>query len=148
MRIIIFFVIMATMYSLTSNAFAKTGILEVYSEPSGAKIYADGIFVGKSAYQNIEIPIGKHVIKAILTDDYPPMSHTVVIDEITPQTYSFKFGGGGGGNFTGVEEAQAVEKYKGNVTFASIPTGAMVYIDGDKKKKTPIGYRGVVGWPL
>jgi hypothetical protein len=123
---------------------AGSGILEVYSEPTGAKVYIDSVYVGKTPYQNVEVPTGKHRIKALLSKDFPPQEQDIVIDEVNPQIVKFKFQSGSGGRFTGKEIEQATDKFKGNVSFASIPTGAIVIIDGGARKtKTPKGFTDV-----
>ncbi|MHA2345054.1 MAG: PEGA domain-containing protein [Candidatus Hodarchaeales archaeon] len=124
-------------------SYADTGILEVNSNPSGAKVYIDVIYVGETPYQNLEIPTGKHKIKSVLSDDYPAQYREIVIDEISPQIINFSFESGEGGEFIGEEIEQKIEIHKGNVTFASIPSRAIVFINGEKKKSTPIGYKDV-----
>lgn len=137
-------VIILTFFLLNVHqAFAETGIIEIYSEPNGAKVYIDNIYVGKTPYQNIEIPTGSHKIKVELSKEYPAQFWEVNVDSITPQTKTFIFRSNTGGSFTGTETQQTIEKYTGNIQFASIPTGAMVFVNGEQKKKTPLGYTGV-----
>jgi hypothetical protein len=127
-----------------STCYAEaTGILEIYSNPEGAMIYIDGISVGPTPYQNTEIPLGKHKIKAYLSADYPAQVYEVNVGSTDPVTYTFNFVGGKSGKFSGIEDEQAVEKFKGNVVFASIPTGATIYINDEKRKDTPIAYKEV-----
>lgn len=129
--------------SMVSFVSAATGIIEIYSEPSGAKVYIDGTYVGKTPYQNVEISTGVHKIRIELNKDYPTQYWDVIIDAISPQTKTFHFKTGPGGHFSGKEMEQEAEKYKGSAQFASIPTGATVYINGEQKKKTPIGFADV-----
>jgi hypothetical protein len=125
-------------------AFAGTGILEVRSEPSGARISIDDADAGTTPYQNIEMPAGKHTVKAVLGPDYPPQVQEVLIDEKSPQVVIFRFLERSKGTFAGKDIILTTAKYKGNVTFASIPTGAIVVINGEPlRKPTPIGYTDV-----
>lgn len=140
-----FFVLLLAMsIFLQANAFAGTGILEVNSSPSGAKVYIDGIYVGNTPYFNLEIPTGQHAIKVWLNDDYSAQEATVNIDEITPIEKKFTFRGRGGGRLTGVDEEIEVAKYVGDVVFASVPLGAEVLVNGERlPKKTPFGRKGI-----
>ncbi len=135
------FVLILLLILIPSLSMAGTGILEVSSNPSGVKIYIDDIYVGTTPYQNFELSTGRHKIKAFLNNNYPAQYRDVVIDEVTPREVIFSFVGSKG-SFTGTEIEQKVEKHTGNVTFASIPSGAIVYIDGERMKPTPVGYRG------
>lgn len=135
-------IIVLSLISFSTSIYAATGIIEVYSEPSGAKVYINNMYVGETPYQNVEIPIGRHRLKIFLGNDYPAQYWDVDINEITPQTKTFYFIKGQGGSFTGKEMEQTIEKHKGNVQFASIPTGAEIYINGKlQRKKTPAGYK-------
>lgn len=125
-------------------SFAGTGILEIHSEPSGARISIDDVEAGTTPYQNLEALTGKHMVKAVLSPEYPPQFQEVVIDERSPQVIMFKFVERGRGTFIGQEIVSTTWKYKGSVTFASIPTGALVLINGQRlKKAAPIGYADV-----
>ena len=126
-----------------SAVFAADGIIEINSEPSAAKVYIDGTSVGVTPYQNHQIPVGQHKIKVVSSDKYAPRYWDVVVDEITPLVRNFVFAGKEDGKFSGVEEQQTVKPNKGNIVFASVPSGALVFIDGKKKKKTPLGYKQV-----
>lgn len=141
----IYFLLLLTCLLLldSQNCIAGTGIVEVNSEPSGAKVYLNGTYVGKTPYSNPEVSIGAHKVEVYLSNDYPAQHWDFTLDDITPQTKKFFFSSDGGGKFTGIEEEAIVKKYLGNVQFASIPTGADVYINGKKKKTTPVGFRDV-----
>lgn len=128
---------------VTSPVFAATGIVEVNSSPAGAKVYIDGIFVGKTPYANPEVDVGKHKVKVFLNDDYPAQYWQFDLDNIAPRTKYFVFENTQSGTFIGIEEEVKTEKHKGNVQFASVPTGAKVSINGKYIKQTPIGYRDV-----
>ncbi len=125
-------------------SFAGTGILEVRSEPSGAHIWIDDRDAGVTPYQNFEASTGKRLVKAMLNPAYPPQIQEVVIDERTPQVILFKFMERSKGAFTGREIVRAAYKYQGDVTFASIPTGALVILNGEPLvKPAPVGYTDV-----
>ena len=66
----------------------KTGILKVYSEPPGAKIYIDGVYAGITPYQNLETPIGRHEIRVSLTSDYPEQRATRTVTDEDPVTHT------------------------------------------------------------
>jgi hypothetical protein len=133
----------ATLLLLPAASMAGTGILAVYSEPSGARVTIDGVDAGVTPYQNVEAPAGKHEVKAVLSNDYPPQVQEVTVEEQTPQVILFKFERSKGA-FVGREIVRATKKYKGSVTFASVPAGAFVTINGESlKKSTPIGYTDV-----
>ena len=120
--------------------FAATGSIEIYSEPSGARVYIDDTYVGRTPYKNFEITTGNHKITVQLNEDYPSQAWDVFIDPINPLVRTFYFKSGSRGAFKGTEVEQAAGKYKGNVQFASIPSGAMVLLNGEQQKKTPLLY--------
>lgn len=131
-----------------NNAFyvlaADTGIIEIYSQPSGASIFIDGNYVGKTPYSDPFVSTGRHSIRASFGNDFPDQFWSVSIDNITPKAKTFIFKQEGSkGQFTGVEETQITEKYKGNLQLASIPTGASVLINNQRLKNTPIGYKDI-----
>ena len=121
----------------------KTGILEVYSEPPGAKIYIDGVYAGITPYQNLETPIGRHEIKASLTSDYPEQTKTISVTEADPVTRTFYFIGGDGGRFGGAIEQAVVRKFTGRVVFASTPPGALIHLKGRLPIKAPTSFKKV-----
>lgn len=91
-------------FPIPSNA--ATGIIEIYSEPSGAKVYLDNTYVGRTPYENMFISTGPHRIKVELNDDYQDQTWDVVIDQITTQKKTFYFKGGKFGEFPGSEQAR------------------------------------------
>jgi hypothetical protein len=100
----------------------ETGILEVNSQPSGAKIYIDGIYVGTTPYQNLIISIGQHEVKAFLNSSYPGKKEIVNITVDEPITHTFYFTGENVGRWVVIEKGQRNKEYTGNVVFASIPS--------------------------
>jgi hypothetical protein len=124
-------------------SFAGTGVLEIHSEPSGARVIIDGTDAGTTPYQNIDMPTGKHQVKAMLGPEYPPLVQEVVITELSPQVIMFKFIKQKKGTFVGEETVLSTEQLTGNAIFVSMPTGASVVIDGLPSKSTPIGYTDI-----
>ena len=121
----------------------ETGILEVNSQPSGAKIYIDGIYVGTTPYQNLIISIGQHEVKAFLNSSYPGKKEIVNITVDEPITHTFYFTGENVGRWVVIEKGQRNKEYTGNVVFASIPTGAIVHLKGQLPQKTPTSFKQV-----
>ena len=67
----------------------------------------------------------------------------MIVEEQTPQVILFKFERSKGA-FVGREIVRTTKKFKGSVTFASVPAGALVSINGEAlRKSTPIGYTDV-----
>ncbi len=123
----------------------KTGILEVNSQPSGAKIYIDGIYVGIAPYQNLGISPGRHEVEAFLNSYYPRKSEIINITADEPLTHTFYFTGGNGGRWVVIEDWQKNAENTGNVVFASVPTGAIVRLKGQLPQKTPALFKKVDG---
>jgi|GEM_PF-2453531 len=123
--------------------WAATGVVEVYSKPEGLNVYLDGIFVGHTPYTDPDIEIGKHTISVATLDSSENQIWTFTIDDLTPLTKWFYFEEPRPKKFTGVPEEAIIDKGKGNIQFASVPTGATVYVNGEKLNQTPISYRDV-----
>jgi len=131
------FILVLSLLLIPSICFAeKTVTLEVYSEPSGAIIYIDGTYVGTTPYQNPDISIGKHEVRAFLNSDFLEKRETINITEVDPVTHTFYFTAGEGDRFGRIEEEQVIQNPTGNVFVASTPSGAMVYLKGQQPKKT------------
>lgn len=124
-------------------AFAETGIIEVYTIPEELNVYLNGIFVGHSPYTNPEIPVGEHTISVATTDGSQSQSWTFNVDELTPLTKWFYFEEPKPAKFSGIPDEPIIDKGAGNIQFASIPTGATVYVNGEKQAVTPIGFRDI-----
>jgi hypothetical protein len=134
------FIFMMIILILPVYSFAATGSIEIYSEPSGAKVYIDDAYIGRTPYKNSEVPAGNHKIKVELNKDYPSQSWDVFIDPINPLVRTFNFKSGSRGAIKGTEMEQADGEYTGNVQFVSIPSGAMVLLNGERQNKTPLLY--------
>lgn len=122
---------------------AASGVIEVYSQPEGLNVYLNGIFVGHTPYNNPDIETGKHTITVSTLDSSETQSWTFTVDELTPLTKWFYFEEPKPSKFDGVPEEPVVDKGSGNIQFASIPTGATVYVNGEKLLKTPVSYHDV-----
>jgi PEGA domain len=122
---------------------AETGVVEIYSVPEGLNVYLNGIFVGHTPYSNPDIEVGEHTISVSTPDSSATQSWTFTVDGLTPLTKWFYFEEPKPSKFNGVPEEPAIDKDTGNIQFASIPTGATVYVNGDKLNTTPISYRDV-----
>ncbi len=140
---LLFLSIIISLFFFSASAAAGTGIIEVYSKPAGAKVYLDGTYVGRTPYTNPEVSTGHHKIKVLLNKDYPPQYWELDLDDVVPQTKTFIFKQEKSGQFMGIEEKVQTDSHKGNVQFASIPSGALLYINGERIKKTPVGYKDV-----
>ena len=68
--------------SCAVSSYSADGIVEIYSEPSGAKVYIDGTSVGITPYHNYDIPIGDHRIKVVYNDKYEPRYWDVVVNAV------------------------------------------------------------------
>lgn len=71
-------------------SYGAAGVIEVHSDPSGAEVYIDGVYVGDTPYKDEGITRGMHKILVSL-DDHPPQNKYVTIDEAAPQTITFVF---------------------------------------------------------
>ena len=128
---------------LTANAWAKTGVFEVYTTPPGAEVFIDNIYVGQTPYAAPDIEVGTHSVSLFLEKTGVRSSFTISVDSITPQIYRFDFQNTKTRKFDGVIEKPTLMIDKGNIQFASIPTGARVLINGEEKAKTPVSFRDV-----
>ncbi len=98
------------------------GRLEVESKPSGASIYIDGRFLGYTPYTG-DVSVGRHTITLQLAG-YQPYETTVNItpNKITKISASLK----------------PIPYYQGTLYITSSPSNAEVYINGERKGRTPI----------
>ncbi len=105
-------------FYFSKKAAAKGGLL-VETTPAGARVSIDGTFTGKTS--NCEIPslsAGKHTILLSLSG-YEDIKITVDIKENT--TTSIK---------------RAFSPLTGSISISTVPSGAIVYLDGEKLKNT------------
>jgi hypothetical protein len=98
----------------------KYGSIIIESTPSGATILIDNVKKGSTPLELKNIEVGTRKLKLIKTD-YVTISKGIIINEETPANVSEVF----------------ILK-TGNLSITSEPTGAMVYINGAVKGKTPV----------
>lgn len=124
-------------------ALAKTGVLEIYTTPPGAEVFVDNIYAGLTPFADPDIKIGAHKIS--LTLEKTGMSHnfSVEIDPLSPQVHRINFQRTHPNVFNGVMEKPTFVVDRGNIQFASIPTGARIEINGEGMAKTPVSFRDV-----
>jgi len=106
----------STIYTVRPNV----GYLTVYSTPSGASVYVDNQVIGQTPIENYELAKGEHSL-TIKMEGYQEYSTTVFI---TP------------GETSVINVNLALET--GALSVTSIPTGALVYVNGEYKGKTPL----------
>jgi TolB-like protein len=96
------------------------GIIMVRSDPGGAIAYLDGVELGPTPAQNTKVGVGKHLIRV-----ESPLYHPYV-EEVTITS-------------DGIEQVEANLKPRfGRLVIKSVPTGAVVQLNGQQKGKTPI----------
>lgn len=98
----------------------------IESKPSGAEVFFDSESMGKTPLTLTEVPLGKHML-AMKLEDYPDYSGEISADESEPGKIFH--------DFVAAKEALIP---KGSLSIDSEPSGASVYIDGERKGKTPL----------
>jgi len=126
----------------TMPSFAKTGILEIYTTPSGAEVFIDNIFAGETPFADPDIEVGPHQISLTLEQTGASHRFSVKIDALSPQVHRINFQQPHPKAFNGTIEQPTFVADRGNVQFASIPTGARIVINGKETAKTPVSFRG------
>ncbi|RLF79384.1 hypothetical protein DRN44_08975, partial [Thermococci archaeon] len=96
------------------------GYLTVYSTPSGASVYVDNQFIGQTPIENYELLKGEHSL-IIQMEGYQEYYTTVFITS---------------GETSIINANLALET--GALSVTSTPTGALVYVNGEYKGKTPL----------
>lgn len=105
------------------------GQISVSSFPAGSAVYLDGILQPQRTPMNIsKVKIGKHRIR-VIKDNYQPFEATLNIKE----------------NLTSYITAKLELRY-GTLLIHSNPTGAIVYLDGVEKGKTPLTIPKLTPW--
>lgn len=124
-------------------AIAETGVIEVYSIPEGQNVYLNGIFVGHTPHSDPDIAIGEHSISVTSLDGAETQNWRFTVDAITPLRKWFYFEEPQPAKFTGTLQPPAIDKGYGNIQFASIPSGAQIYVNGEQFSQTPASYLNV-----
>jgi hypothetical protein len=114
-------------YAFAPTPTPTTGTISVSSTPSGASIYLDGSYQGKTPITIPDVSAGSHTIKLTYTY-YNDWSHTILVSvgntsylsaeltELTPTTPT---------------------PTTGFIVLSSTPSGASIYLDGSYHGKTP-----------
>ncbi|MGB9681354.1 MAG: PEGA domain-containing protein [bacterium] len=102
------------------------GELTVSSNPSGASLYIDGRFLGYTPYDG-NVPVGKHSILLQLSG-YQDYQKDINITPARP---------------TKIDVKLKPIPLEGSLYITSNPSGADVFINGDKKGKTPLRIGGL-----
>ncbi|MCD6546764.1 MAG: PEGA domain-containing protein [Thermotogae bacterium] len=102
-----------------AGTVAQTGKVTFKTSPSGANIYLDGAYIGKTPKTNVTVDAGTHTITYYLTG-YEPYTKTLNVQ--ANKSYVV---------YASLKTARAT------VRFESMPTGASIYVDGSYKGHTP-----------
>lgn len=104
---------------LNINLQTAEGALVVFSEPSGADVYIDGRYYGRTPITIQRIPVGRKIV-TLKMSGYADWSEDVLIE--TGQ----------------ISQVNAVLKLAGTLQVSSSPSGARVYLDGKDLGTTPL----------
>lgn len=105
-------------------AQTEFGTLSVTSDPSGAQVFIDDVFVGTTPLQNGTL-VGTHRVR-VEAEGYTPFETDVDV-----------VGGETRGVQTTLQAAQPTQE-TGQAGFSSTPSGADIYVDGQLVGTTPI----------
>jgi len=109
-----------TASSTLTDPVNEYGLLTVDSLPSGAEVYVDGKLVGTTPLENYRIPVGIHEV-VVKKSAYVPAAYAVQIKANELKTLNV-----------------VLVPATGRLTVNSNPSGAEVYIDGEKAGTTPL----------
>jgi len=110
----------------TTHVTGGRAILHVQSKPSQARIYIDGQELGKTPFSRDDLVPGKHRMK-VGKSHFQPKTQEINLAANMVKKYSVD-----------------LKKGKGSLTVLSTPSGAEVFVDGDKKSgKTPMTLKEV-----
>lgn len=104
---------------LNINLQTAEGALVVFSEPSGADVYIDGRYYGRTPITIQRIPVGRKIV-TLKMSGYADWSEDVLIE--TGQ----------------ISQVNAVLKLAGTLQVSSSPSSARVYLDGKDLGTTPL----------
>ncbi len=100
--------------------------VQIGSKPAGAEVFLDSESRGTTPLTIPEVAPGKHML-AMKLEGYPDHSEEISADASNPPQVFHDF----------VAAKEALNP-KGSISIDSEPPGAVVYIDGTKKGKTPL----------
>jgi len=104
---------------------SRVGFITIQSQPSGATVYVDSAYAGKTPLGRYRLPAGEHEITVF----YPsPSDWNALV-----QRKSFQLEAGG--------EIESSFDFGTILTFHSIPSGAVVSFQGTELGRTPVFYR-------
>lgn len=112
----------SAIFYVVSEPSQVLGRLVVESKPSGASIFIDGRFLGYTPYTG-DVSVGSHSIRLELSG-YQPYETTVNITPTKPNKISVTL--------------KPIPYYQGALYITSSPSNAEVYINGERKGRTPI----------
>ncbi len=101
------------------------GTLSVTSDPSGARVFIDGVFVGTTPLQNGTLS-GTHRVR-VEAEGYTPFETDIDV-----------VGGETRGVQTTLQQVSQPTQALGQAGFSSTPSGADIYVDGQLVGTTPI----------
>ncbi|HOX34568.1 MAG TPA: PEGA domain-containing protein [Methanoregulaceae archaeon] len=119
----------ATLNRVTTSPTKRpvdTGSIYARSSPSGASIYANGVFYGYSPLTITDLEPGSYSMKAVLSG-YSADAQIVNVHE--GQTSSY---------YPTLQPSPPSPRDTGMVSIRSSPSGAAVYVDGDYRGTTPL----------
>ena len=108
---------------LAAKAAPKAGSVRVLASVPGAKVYLDGVAVGKAPITLSEIPIGEHIVE-VRAKGYHPHKERLAVAGGSALIFDFELE---------PEPGAAV----GGVRFLSNPPGAEILLDGELVGTTP-----------
>lgn len=126
-----------TTYSPVLEPVAATGSISVKSTPSGATIYLDGREEGETPFVITGVSPGSHTIRLTRTgyDDY-----SVPVSVVSGKTAQLTI------LLTSSDDEEDLEpSTTGSIAVSSVPSGASVFLDGEKKGTSPVTLKGVTG---
>lgn len=116
-----------TLNPTPTPAPATTGTLSVTSSPSGAKVYVDGSYYGRTSQYISGLSAGDHRIEVAL-DGYETWKSTARVKA---------------GQVTDVYASLTHKPTLGSIYVSSSPSGANIYLDGVYKGTTPRTLSGI-----
>jgi hypothetical protein len=116
-----------TLNPVPTPAPATTGTLSVTSSPSGAKVYVDGSYYGRTPQEISGLDTGAHQVQ-VSRDGYQSWSGTGTVTA---------------GSVTNVYAELTAQPTYGSIYITSSPAGANIYLDGTYEGQSPRTISGV-----
>ncbi len=117
--------LMIILGTLVQAMNAQTARISFFSEPSGAEVFLDSIFVGRTPVMQLEVPEGMHRIRFFTpsASDWNAVARSETVQ------------------VTAGEEIQKTVELGKTLTIHSVPYGAEVLLNGIELGMTPLFYR-------